>query len=377
MFPRKKLVVLAVAALIAGATSCGGGATGTSNSSGSGGSPSGISWQTVSVPSGATQIAFFSVNSSNHWFLADRSKGFFRSTDRGATWTAINSGLATTLGWTISVNPANGDLIASIFSPSIGNRNTPVNFYRSTNEGANWTLISTVNFDSATAFTGCAFPSNGNVVCGGFWAANPSSGGWVSTNGGQTAISFGSAAAMGSSVFSLEVNPVKGDLWLGTEQTGIFRSTDNGLTWTQASPADQNVDPVNGIRDGNIFGVTFDANGDVLFSSQGGIWKSSSNSTGFSWTKVLANTNTANGQAIGRAASGAMFYGHSVDPTNPSSVECSTDNGNTWSDCGSGMPSGLIAHHFFVSPTDSKLYAVMNDETTGASTLYVTTSAVQ
>ena len=141
MFLRRYLFALAIFALMAGATSCGGGAAGTSNSSGSpgsGGSPSGISWQKVSVPSGATQVAFFSVNSSNHWFLADRSEGFFRSTDQGATWTAINSSLATTLGWTISIDPGNGDLIASTYSASL-NAN-PVNFYRSTNEGASWTL---------------------------------------------------------------------------------------------------------------------------------------------------------------------------------------------------------------------------------------------
>lgn len=367
---------IAILVLIVAATGCGGGAAGSAGGGGNGGGGGGaMSWQKVSVPSGATQITFFSVSSSNHWFIADRSKGFFRSTDQGATWTAINSGLATTLAWTISVDPANGDLIASIYSGSSLNAN-PVNFYRSTNEGGSWTLISTVHFSSATADSGCVFPAN-NIVCGGFWASNPSSGGWISTNAGQTATGFSSATAMGTSVYSLAVNPSNGDVWLGTEQMGVFRSTDSGLTWTQASPLDQNLDPVNGIRDGNAYGITFDSSGNVLFSSQGGIWKSSPNGSGFSWSNVLANGNTANGHGLARSAGGELFYGHNADPTNNSSVECSTDNGSAWTQCDSGMPAGLTGHEFVVSPADGKLYAVMQDEGTGNGTLYVTTSAVQ
>src|SRR5207237_305345 len=99
--------------------------------------------------------------------------------------------------------------------------------------------------------------SNGNISCGGFWAPNPSSGALVSTNGGQSTSSVSNSSNMGSSVYSIAVNPVGGDAWLGTEQMGIYRSTDNGFTWTQASPPDTNVDPTNGIRDGNIYGITF------------------------------------------------------------------------------------------------------------------------
>lgn len=368
----KIMSVFAAFALIFASASCGGG-----SSSGNIVPPSAISWQKVSVPAGATGIEFFAVNSSNHWFLSDRTKGFFRSTDQGATWTAINSGLATTMGWTINVNPANGDLIASTFSMTLNNPNTPVNFYRSTNEGASWTPISTVHMSAATALTGCAFAGNGNIVCGGYWAPNPNTGGWISTNGGQTATGFSTAAAMGSSVFSLAVNPVSGDLWLGTEQMGVFRSTDNGLTWTQASPSDQIVDPVNGIRDGNVFGITFDANGDVLFGSQGGIWKSTPQGSGFSWSNVLTNSNTSAGLGLARTASGELFYGHNVDPTNTTSVECSTDGGGTWAACDSGIPHGLSGNEFVVNPADGKLYAVIIDENAETGALYRTTSAMQ
>jgi hypothetical protein len=351
--------------------SCGGG-SGSSHMLQSGGS---LSWRRVSVPSGATQISGFAVNNSNHWFIADRNKGFYRSNDQGASWTAINSGVTNTFAWSIDVNPATGDLIGSTYSGASGT--VPVKFYRSSNEGASWTAISTVALSSATALTGCAFPSNGNIVCGGFWAPTPSSGAWVSTNGGQSATSVSTSTNMGTSVYSLATNPLGGDLWLGTEQMGVFHSADNGLTWTQASPADTNVDPANGIRDGNIYGITFDGNGNVLFSSQGGIWKSSKTSSGYNWTNVLANHTTAAGKGMGRDAAGDLFYGHNPDPSDSTSVRCSTDDGATWRACDSGIPAGLTAQDFLVSPADGKLYSVIRDENGNAGFLYSTTSAVQ
>jgi hypothetical protein len=350
--------------------SCGGG-SGVSRL-GQGG---GLSWQQVGVPSGATNLSAVAVSSSNHWFIADRNKGFYRSTDQGGSWTPINTGLANTFAWSIDVNPANGDLIGSTYAGPSGT--VAVRFYRSTNEGASWTPISSVALSSATALTGCAFPANGNVVCGGFWAPNPSSGAWISTNGGQSTTSVSNAANMGSSVYSLAVNPAGGDVWLGTEQMGIFRSTDNGATWTQASPADTNVDPANGIRDGNIYGITFDSSGNVLFSSQGGVWKSAKTSGGYSWTNVLPNHNTANGKGMGRDSAGDLFYGHNPDPSDTSSVRCSTDAGASWKACDSGIPPGQTAQDFVVSPADGRLLAVIRNENGNAGSLYRTTSAVQ
>jgi photosystem II stability/assembly factor-like uncharacterized protein len=339
--------------------------------------PSGaVSWQRVNAPSAATQVNFFSISSGNHWFIADRNHGFSRSTDQGSTWTPINSGLATTLGWTINVNPANGDLIASTFSGSAINAN-PVTFYRSTDEGNSWSAIPYGHLSAATAQTGCAFAGNSNIVCGGYWAPSPASGAWISTDGGQTTTSVSNSSNSGTSVFGLGVNPSTHDLWLGTERNGIFRSTDNGATWTPESPVDIGLDPTNGIRDGNIFGITFDRNGSVLFGSQGGIWKSSNSGSGFTWTNVFRNQNTAAGKGLGRDATGRLYYGHNRDSSNPTVVHCSSDDGNTWSACDSGIPAGLEGHLFIVNPADRKLYAVIEDGATNNGWLYVTVNPVQ
>ena len=341
--------------------------------------PSGASgggWQKVSLPPAATQLSFVAFSSGNHWFIADKSRGFFRSTDQGATWTPINSGLATTLGWTINVNPANGDLIASIFSGSSLNAN-PVNFYRSSDEGNSWTLIPSGHLSAVGAVTGCVFAPNTNIVCGGYWSPYPSSGAWVSTNGGQTTISATTSSTNGGSVYALALNPVTQDMWLGTEQNGIFRSTDNGLTWTLASPPDLQVDPAHGIRDGNIYGITFDRNGNVLFASQGGVWKSSKTGSTYTWANVLKNTNTSAGKGMARDALGNLYYGHTQDTVNPTVVYRSTDGGSTWTAFDAGIPPSLQGRQFVVDPADRKLYGVIVDESSGSGWLYRTVNTVQ
>ncbi len=355
--------------LSAAIVSCGGGG-------GSSNTPLGaISWQQVTLPSTVSQLNFVAFNGGGHWFIADRKQGFYRSTDQGATWTAINTGLSTTLGWTINVNPANGDLIASTYSGGTLNAN-PVTFYRSSDEGITWTVIPFGPLSAATAQTGCAFPGNANVVCGGYWAPSPNTGAWVSSNGGQTTTS-GSVPPPVNGVFGLGYNPATQDLWLGTEQNGMYRSTDNGLNWTQASPADQQVDPANGINDGNIFAITFDRSGNVLFGSQGGIWKSSKSGSGYSWSNVLKNQNTSAGKGLGRDANGRLFYGHNHDTQDPTVVHCSSDDGNSWTACDSGIPASLEGHEFVVNPSDRKMYAVIEDGTTNNGSLYRTTNPVQ
>lgn len=371
MFSVKSVAAIAAMLLSLAMLACGGGNSAMNQSPG----PAGP-WQQVTLPAAAAQVNFVAFNSSDHWFIADRGHGFYRSTDHGASWTAINSGLPTTLGWTISVNSTNGDLIAAIFSGSALNAN-PVNFYRSSDEGNSWMLIPSGHLSAVPAQTGCVSAANANLVCGGYWAPSPSSGAWVSSNGGQTTTAATTSPSNSGATFALGVNPATQDLWLGTEQQGIFRSTDNGLSWTEESPADQQIDPVHGIRDGNIYGMTFDRNGNVLFVSQGGIWKSSPTAGGFSWTNVLGNTGSSAGKSLGRDANGNLYYGHGQDPLNPTDIYRSTDDGNTWSAFDTGLPPSLQGRGFAVDPADGRLYVVLVDEGSGSGWLYRTTNPVQ
>jgi hypothetical protein len=367
MKPVKLLVVVAFVTIV---TSCGSG----NGSYGNGGGQGSLTWQLVNTP--FPQLTFIDFGSNGHWFIAERTQGFYRSTDGGSTWSPINSGIPTTFGWTINVVPGSGDVIAGIYSRG-GLSLHPVGFYRSTNEGTNWTSIQSGQLDSAPAVTGCAFSSSSNVVCGGFWAQSPASGGWYSTNGGQTAVAASTTSTNGTAVFSLALDPVSHDFWMGTEQYGVFRSTDNGATWSTATPPDTQIDSVHGIRDGNAYAITFDTTGNVLFGSQGGIWKSSSNGSGFAWANVKSNTGSADGKALGTDANGTLYYGHRHDPSDPTVLYCSTDKGNSWNACDSGLPKGKEVHRLVVNPSDKKMYATIWDESAQTGALYVTVNPVQ
>jgi len=321
----------------------------------------GNSWQLVSTPSSATHINFFSVKSTNnHWFLADRLSGFWRSTDQGATWSQINTGLPHTNAWSIEVNPANGDLIGSLYKGASG---LPGDFYRSTNEGTSWTKIPVSYSFTFGAYIGCVFPNN-SIVCGGFWAPFPKTGVWVSSDGGAT-VTEGVVTPYNASAFGLGYNPKDNILWMGTEQRGVYNSTDGGLTWNQKSPNSTYFDPVNGIGVGNADYFAFDRQGNILLSALGGIWKSTKSGTSYTWTNVLKNNNTSAGRSLGQDAQGNLYYGHNHDTTNPTTVYRSTDDGATWSAFDTGLPQFLEDHEFIVNPIDGKMYTVVGDETTG------------
>ena len=362
-----------VPALFVVMQACGGGSSLSSRSTqqvpGSG--SVGSAWSKVSTPAGAGSITFFAVNGSNHWFIADRLTGFYRSTDQGATWTQINSGIQYPFGWTIQVDPANGDLIANTCSCSAPNLN-PVGFFRSSDEGNTWTQIpnpSGFHLSLNGAQTGCAFTANSNMICGGYYGQGIA---WVSTNGGQSTTTVTSSPLLGTA-FSIAFNSVKNDVWLGTEQRGVYHSTNNGTSWVQVSPNAVSLDPVNGVMIGNVYGLNFDRNGDVLASSQGGVWKSSPSGSGFTWNLVLKNQNTSAGKGIGRDSAGNLYYGHNSDSLNPITIYRSTDNGASWSEFDNGIPQQYLqGRNFTYNHSDGQMYVVIFDEATGHGWLYRT-----
>jgi len=332
-------------------------------------------WETVSTPPGASHITYFAVSPGNHWFVADRRSGFWRSVDQGATWKQINSGIQSPFGWSIQVAP-DGSLIANTCSCIKPNGN-PVGFYFSTDEGDSWNKISDppgFHLSLAGAQTGCAFDTGAaNLICGGYFGQGI---GWVSSKYGRGPTTTIIGDPVIGTAYGLGFNPVTKDLWLGTEQKGVFRSTDHGYHWRQVSPNAAVLDS-KGIRNGNIYGIAFDRNGNVLLSSAGGVWKSSPAESGYRWTLVLKNLNTSPGKAIGSDVAGNLYWGHSRDPHNRVVIYHSTNDGTTWSQFDSGIPPGLEGHGFVQNPSDQKVYAVIEDGATNDGWIYRTHSAVR
>jgi photosystem II stability/assembly factor-like uncharacterized protein len=208
-------------------------------------------------------------------FLAGGA-GCFRSTDGGATWSQRLGGSCSDL----ALNPVNPQIVyagrandgvyrsldgGNTFSkvwPSPANSNTrrialslcastpstiycaitnPSNgllgFYRSTNDGANWTqLTNTPDFPSPQGWYDLAVavsPTDPNLVfCGGVSPEYAPAGIIRSTDGGSTwteTMAGGEDRFVHPDVQTLAFGP-DGALWVGCDG-GVWRSTNNGATW--------------------------------------------------------------------------------------------------------------------------------------------------
>jgi hypothetical protein len=300
------------------------------------------SWEVVAGPPGSTRLRMVDISSNGTIFVAERSLGFFRSTDSGATWTAINNGLSNTNGWSVSVEPGTQTLIASTFATGGGN----VVWYRSIDNGDHWTVISgNYSFDSAGTFTGATFVPNGNIVFGGHWSPSPQDAVWYSTDDGVSA-QQSTTNPVTTSVFGIGYNPVGHDLWLGTEAAGVYRSTDNGVTFNQTYDS-------SGIF-GDIRGFAFNSQGLILITTGKGVYRSTS-AAGTAWTQVLGG----NGRTLFTDSQSVIYYAKKAD-TDPVTIYRSSDGGSNWQPFDAGIPAGLDIESLAQNPNDGKIYAASN-----------------
>ena len=94
-------------------------------------SPTQISWQQTNGPSGE-RVVSLAINSSGQIFAGTFGGGVFRSTNNGANWSQINTGLTTAYVNALAINSS-----VFIFAGAGGG------VFRSTDNGANWSQINT------------------------------------------------------------------------------------------------------------------------------------------------------------------------------------------------------------------------------------------
>lgn len=328
-------------------------------------------------PSGCAQPDYFDIlQSTNEWYLACRDGGFYKSTNQGSNWTNITSGISICTGgcgaWTLQVNPNDNSLIA-VVGGVIGG--TGVTMWRSSNDGSNWTQLTPTNYHNtqAGADSGCAMPpaAGGNLVCGGWFGSNNQSE-WYSTNNGPNA-TLGSFSPAVSSVLGLGRNPVDSTYWIGTENGGFFCSSNGGQTGSNVMA--YTVGPP---TNGDDYFFAYDSSGDVFVSTQGGIWKGVGSNCG-SYTFTNLFTNTSQGRGILIDSLGSIYYGHKSNNSFKSSLYRSTNGGtnfSAWDQCpacaGGILPQQLEMWKMIENTTDHKVYGVLENGSTNAANVYST-----
>lgn len=156
-------------------------------------------------------------------YAGTRGGGIFKSSDRGASWTAVNRGLTQFYILDIAVNPTNsGTLYTATY--------TVVNsgLFKSTNGGQSWTPIDS-GLPELTVVTIAIDPAQTDTV----YVGTAIRGVYKSTDGGNTWAAVNTGIPDKASIVDLEFdrrNP--GIVYAGTGHDGVFKTENGGQTWT-------------------------------------------------------------------------------------------------------------------------------------------------
>ncbi len=171
------------------------------------------SWKVLGLTQDFSRVNGLAVSGRN--LLAGTSTGVYRSTNGGATWSAVSSGWPSPASWSIAVPGG-----AALFAGGQG-------IFRSTNAGKDWTETDNgLTNDKAVRLL---IASGSNLFVSLVWAgvARSTDNGesWISANDGlQTSTAFVCTFALsGASLFA------------GTNGTGVFLYDDEDSCWRDVS----------------------------------------------------------------------------------------------------------------------------------------------
>jgi hypothetical protein len=229
--------------------------------------------------------------------------GIYRSTNTGVSFSKVlpNDGYTTAL----TVAPSDSNRMWAAQSPSYGDCSSPA-IFKSTDRGANWTVMSTDLPDSIRILKIRVHPTDTTTV-------------YALTGGDETGINpFVST----TSKRRLERNP-----WL-------YKSTDRGAHWTKIGPnsaADSIWDFAIDPSDPSIIWVTTKTDTSASLDKTGGTWKSTDG--GSSWSQKFHRTGCLAIKADEPDTVRVVnIYAGSHSPSNAlCGVWETKDGGSTWS----------------------------------------------
>jgi photosystem II stability/assembly factor-like uncharacterized protein len=302
----------------------------------------GATW--TATGEGAKSVTALAVDPANPWAVyAGTGRGFFRSFNGGSTWEASNSGI-TPSGrpqaiQALAVDPRNPATLWAVTN----------HLFKSTDRGATWSAVEAglgrselptslaVDPESGTVWMGC----RGFRVDGGVYRGEAGGTAW-------------SKVFRDPSVLALAVDPAApGRLFVGSEVLGVSRSEDGGRGWEPASQGlralevtDLEVDPRG---PGRVFAVV-----SLSRTGRGGPLVVRGDGQG-NWATVLGNATADpastwfNDVAVAPGRRGALFVGGN------DGVRKSLDGGATWLKRNKGLRTREYVSHIAVAPSDPQM----------------------
>lgn len=285
-------------------------------------------WQRTNGPN-AADIRALAINARGDIFAASYGGGIFRSTDNGASWTAVNNGLTNMDVQALAINSISGHIFAGtggggIFG-SIDNgaswtaknsgllnlniRALAINsleyifagtngggIFRSMDNGDSWTAVNNgLGLGSQLIISALAINSGGPIFAGTYGRVSRSM-----DNGDSWAV-FG-AFTIVNAVVTLAINS-SGHIFAASN-VGVYRSTNNGTVWTA-------VNSNSGLPGNRSFSALAINSIDHIFVglTSGGVYRSTTN--GDSWTPVNNGLTDLKIGALAINSSGYIFAGTS------------------------------------------------------------------
>jgi photosystem II stability/assembly factor-like uncharacterized protein len=267
--------------------------------------------------------------------------GMFKSTNRGANWSAINSGLGDLYIEDVAIDPITPTTIyaaVGYFTPAGGG------VFKSVDGGISWRAarnglpqnVAKLAIDRLTPTT--------------LYAVTFEAGVFKSINGGRSWSSANTGLDDNNPPLVLAVDPVTpSTLYLGTYRGGVFKSTDGGGHWiTASSGIDLNTSSENSVDELVIDPATTTTV--YAVTRYGGIYKTNNGGLGWTAFKPWGETNWT------------RYSNLTLDPTTPGTIYMETyelfksiDGGQNWETCStSGLNKNFISA-LVMDPDDTSI----------------------
>lgn len=250
-----------------------------------------------------TRVRSLAVNAFGHVFAGLEGAGVWRSTNGGANWTALSTGLGDLKVRAVALSPAN-ETYAATDSAGV---------YMLS--GATWSAVNVnlTNLDTRCLAFGPGYMLVGTASGGAF--KRPTAGTWSAANSGLT----------NNSINSLYVS-VGGSRLLACTNTGLFESLDHAASWQ----------PVNGPFTGNIVWSATETADGILVGAGPGLYLA--DPTGTQWT-LATNGYTGTVCRVAQQDSAGRVFAGSFD----NGLFRSVDGAQSWTPANDGIYGRTIS----------------------------------
>jgi photosystem II stability/assembly factor-like uncharacterized protein len=272
--------------------------------------------------------------------------GMFKSSDAGASWNPIDAGLSAVAVTSLAIDPD----VPEILYAAAGDGGV----FKSTDGGASWSalnsglaagFVTAVVIDPSTPTTVYAVEGYGELQGGVFGIDQ---GVFKSTDGGESWNSANAGLSL-QSITALVIDPSAPDtLYVGTLDGGVFKSTDGARSWRAAGE---------GLPEETVTALVIDPSSpQILYAGmfQGGIFKSVDG--GESWES----------SSTGLPLSDTSLHSLGIDPSAPATlvvglfpgkIYLSTDGAESWSALDAGLPYSDASRLAFIPGQPGSLFA--------------------